>query len=86
MTTYNGYTNYETWKVNLEMIDGLTPSDLCVLDPADTYLIAGALKDYCEETLSNDGHGLALSFALAFLDNVDWKQIAELLIEAYADA
>lgn len=86
MTIYNGYTNYETWKVNLEMIDGLTPKDLCVLDPSDSYLVAGALKEYCEERLESEGHGLALSFALAFLDNVDWKQIAELLIEAYADA
>lgn len=86
MTTYNGYTNYETWKVNLEMIDGLTPNDLCALDPSDTYLVAGALKNYCEETLESEGRGLALSFALAFLDDVDWKQIAELLIKAYADA
>ena len=85
MTTYNGYTNYETWKVNLEMIDGLTPKDLCVLDPSDSYLVAGALKEYCEEILEREGRGLALSFALAFLDDVDWKQIAELLIEAYAD-
>ncbi len=24
---YNGWANYETWRVNLEMLDGMTPED-----------------------------------------------------------
>jgi hypothetical protein len=26
-TTYNGWTNYATWRVNLEVFDGLDPYD-----------------------------------------------------------
>lgn len=25
--TYNGWTNYATWRVNLEMFDGMSPRD-----------------------------------------------------------
>lgn len=27
MTTYNGWTNYATWRVNLEIFDGTSASD-----------------------------------------------------------
>jgi hypothetical protein len=27
MSEYNGWSNYETWRINLEMIDGMTPED-----------------------------------------------------------
>ena len=27
-TKYNGWTNYETWRVHLEMIDGTDPADI----------------------------------------------------------
>ena len=25
MSNYNGWTNYETWRIQLEVIDGMTP-------------------------------------------------------------
>ena len=49
--SYNGWTNYATWRVHMEM----------------------------------EGKGLVLDYALAFLSDVNWQEIAKHLMEAYAD-
>jgi len=83
-TTYNGWTNYATWRVNLELIDGLDPRDMGWrrLNRSD---LADALKEYVEETLeSQQAHGtLALDYALAFIADVDWREIADAMIKSY---
>ena len=28
MSKYNGWTNWETWKTNLELVDGMTGEDV----------------------------------------------------------
>lgn len=68
-TKYNGWTNYATWRVNLEMFDGFEPDyDM----PADDYKILAI------QALEVDGTcGLALDYAMAFLDEVNWHEIAE---------
>ena len=84
-TTYNGWTNYATWRVNLEMIDGLDPSDFGT--GLDSYDLGQALKDYADEILCQGcGYeGLVLDYARAFLSDVNWREIAEHMIEAYAN-
>jgi hypothetical protein len=85
-TTYNGWANYATWRVNLEMIDGLDPREMG-WRRLDKYELAGALKDYCDEMLEcNASEGLALDYARAFVSDVNWYEIAAYMIEAYADA
>ena len=83
-TTYNGWTNYETWRVNLEMIDG---TDLeCWGGSDDQHDLAIAIKDACIDVVSGqapDG-SLAQSYALAFLDAVNWREIAGNLIASYS--
>jgi len=85
---YNGWANYETWRVNLEMIDGLNPIDMG-WKSLDRYELANVLKEFCVEILESEtAHkgasvSLALSYALAFLDMVDWFEIAEHMIDAY---
>jgi hypothetical protein len=74
----NGWTNYATWRINLEMLDGMDISTF----PQDEYGLSIALKDYVEEYLMEScPDGLAQSYALAFVSDVNWYEIAEHLIE-----
>ena len=85
-TTYNGWTNYATWRVNLEMFDGFDPYDYFSDDQATmSEWLSDSLKQYAEDFLSdNCTQGLALDYALAFLDDVNWREIAEHMIEEYS--
>jgi len=83
MTTdnkYNGWTNYATWRVNLELIDGYYIDEANTQEVAD---IANNLREYAEEcvSLGQLEGSLALSYALAFLDDVNWHEIATHFIE-----
>jgi len=82
--TYNGWTNYETWRVKLELFDNFDPYDYFPDDQAniDNWL-SESLKDYAETIIYESGGGngnLAVDYALAFLDAVNWHEIARHLI------
>lgn len=81
-STYNGWTNYATWRVNLEIFDGMSPSDLTNDDVIDAYEMGKIMREYAEEMLSGDS--LAVSYALAFMADVNWYEIAQHKIEEYA--
>ena len=88
MSDYNGWTNYETWRVNLEMINGIDPYEMGWLpDTENSPDLADCLKDYVTEMLCGQGsfNSLALDYALAFIDQVNWREIAEHMLDAYAD-
>jgi hypothetical protein len=83
--TYNGWTNYATWRVNLEMIDGIDPSDMGwkLHGPCE---LADFIKDYVDEILEIDAkEGLALDYARAFISDVNWREIARAMIETYGE-
>lgn len=81
--TYNGWTNYATWRVNLEMIDGLDPREMG-WRKLDTYDLGKALEEYAQEILeSTAGEGLALDYARAFLSDVNWYEIAKHMRKDY---
>ena len=86
MSTYNGWTNYETWRVNLEMLDGMSCVDFGiridedVIDSSSRELASG-LESYCAEMVEMDAKGLALDLALSFLNKVEWQEIAEHMVE-----
>jgi hypothetical protein len=83
--SYNGWTNYATWRVNLEMIDGIDPRDMG-WGEMDKGNLKEALEEYVNEILdSSADDGIALDYARAFISSVDWWQIAKHIIEAYAD-
>jgi hypothetical protein len=91
MTQYNGWTNYETWRVNLEMLDGMTVEDFGyesrALDTDDYETIerlADSLEMYVSEMVEQDAKGFALDLAQSFLAKVDWMEIAEHMVEDYA--
>ena len=92
-TKYNGWTNYETWRVSVEMIDGFDPNDhgfsgLSSHDKTDVYDLSKYLKQYVEECLfayTDNKPSLVEDYARAFLRNVNWSEIAAHLIEDYSE-
>jgi hypothetical protein len=85
--TYNGWTNYETWRVNLEIFDGLDPYDHFSDDQAKLAdNLPDLLKEMATEIVESDGaKGLAHDYAMAFLDAVNWHEIARHMIADYAE-
>ncbi len=85
---YNGWTNYETWRIQLEVIDGMTLEDfgfdlheVDTDDVANVESLADNVAELVHEVVTRDvPEGLALDLALSFLDRVDWIEIAEHLI------
>ncbi len=67
-TTYNGWTNYATWRVALECFDGM---DSCKGMDAETC------EDMVVENIYRQSEGLANDYAMAFLSEVNWHEIAE---------
>jgi hypothetical protein len=82
MSDYNGWTNYATWRVNLEMFDsydGASDNDM------DAYDLGQSLREMALETVAEQASGLALDYAEAFLSDVNWYEIAEHMIEDYRE-
>ena len=80
---HNGWTNYATWRVRLEIFDGFDPSDYYSnLDTDDTYSLSKCLEDYAEQVLFECAtvEGLAADYARAFLSEVNWYEIADAMI------
>jgi hypothetical protein len=71
---YNGWANYATWRVMLEMFDGYD---------TETPVTHEYCEELAEDIISTDcPAGLALDYARAFLSNVDWREIANAINEA----
>ena len=74
---YNGWTNYATWRVNVEIIDGIE---------IDTIICAEYIKEYVEDVvfgqyeLSNGSH-LVEDYARAFISEVNFYEIAQSINE-----
>lgn len=82
--TYNGWTNYATWRVNLEMFDG-QPADI-ITDETDAWGLGQYLRELALDYLAEEATGLALSYAEAFLADVNWQEIAEHMLEDVREA
>ncbi|MCS5590717.1 MAG: hypothetical protein NZ824_12205 [Candidatus Thioglobus sp.] len=70
---YNGWTNYETWRVCLEFGFTDTPRDFEDYD-------AEGLRDYVEEFLESEQqneHTLSLGYAYSFVQEVNFYEIVE---------
>ena len=83
--SYNGWKNYETWRVNLELFDGLEAEDLVEFDEdnAEDYEeeLATALENYAEEFLQEScSNDTVRGWAEAFLAEVDYREIAQMKI------
>lgn len=82
MNTYNGWHNFATWKINLEIFDGMELGDFWAdVEDSDAYEIGEMLRQYAEELIESQSEGLALDYALAFISDVSWIDIAQSLID-----
>ena len=80
-TEYNGWTNYPTWRVNLELIDYDYYVD--AYNGMDIYSISEALEEEIKEYVSSTARDtIAEDYALAFLNGVNWYEIAEHIADA----
>lgn len=86
MSDYNGWTNYATWRVNLEMFDGKSPEDLMGVRRPELHDLKEALKEWAVELIHEScDAGIAQDYAMAFLWEVNWYEIAEHMLEDYAE-
>lgn len=80
--SYNGWSNYATWRVSLEMFDGFDVQDAYPAEVAenDAYGLSLQLKNYADNLVCDpfaDSRLFALDYARAFLQGVNWYEIAE---------
>jgi hypothetical protein len=81
---YNGWTNYATWRVNLEIFDGFDPREYFTApdEGLDASELVDYLKDYADSIITMDNvEGLAVDYARAFLSDVNWYEIAEHMLD-----
>jgi hypothetical protein len=87
---HNGWTNYATWRIALEMFDGYTAEDL---NPNAEKATREDCKEYVETFIEDttrfyrsldknegrNGNGLVYigGWANAFLADVNWQEIAD---------
>ena len=70
MEKYNGWSNYATWRVNLEILGDME---------FDEQVSADYLQEIVYDCVftNKDVNGLAKDYALAFLRDVNFYEIAE---------
>jgi hypothetical protein len=73
-TEYNGWTNYETWRINLEMVDG--NEDMANWD-------ADAIQDWCYDYIDEESTGIANDLARSVLREVNWMEIRDHLRDEF---
>lgn len=72
---YNGWTNYETWRIALEVFDGYqTNPDFDSTDELENYL-----RDVAEDLVLSkvEENSLAHGLLVSFLSEVNFREIAE---------
>ena len=74
---HNGWTNYATWRVNLEIIDGIE---------IETQMCAATIKEIVEDVVFSQyemgsGSHLVEDYARAFISEVNFYEIAQSINE-----
>ena len=72
---YNGWTNYATWRINLEILGDIE---------FEEKVTADYLKEIVEDTIFNNTvqtYCLAADYARAFISDVNFYEIAEAINE-----
>ena len=72
---HNGWTNYATWRVNLEILSDIDWQE----DPFYEMLSVSYLEELVEETVfkNKEKYGLVGDYAQAFLSEVNYYEILE---------
>lgn len=84
--SYNGWTNYATWRINLEQFDGVNAYQLSGRYVNSASDIKDLARDYVENIIfETTSEGFARDYALAFISDVNWWEIANHLIANLED-
>ena len=84
--TYNGWKNYATWRIRLEVCEfEMTELKEIIEEYGDIVELMKYLKSYVAEVVLTDidDSSLCASYALSFLDEVDYYEIANSLFDYY---
>ena len=81
---YNGWYNYATWRVQLEYFADRNLKDFTGGQLVSISDLCAILKDHIEEIIdiNSDPGSLVHGWAMAFIDDVRWSDIADHLIVA----
>jgi hypothetical protein len=83
MTRHNGFANYSTWRVKTDVFKDFDLDDWC-LDMLDSVELAGWMKDHVSEIIEEAAQpGLARDFAMAFIADVNWQELAQTARDEY---
>lgn len=87
---YNGWSNYETWRIWIETLDGMSSADFGIRVTAEdrdenVEALAEALEGHVGYIVEEQAEGFALDLANSFLARVDWAEIAEHMIADYTE-
>jgi len=78
--TYNGWTNWETWTVNMYLDGAIEAEELS----GDAYADGEMLRAFVEECfIADTPEGLANEFVTSGMQAVNWQEIAEGMIDAF---
>jgi len=82
--THNGWTNYATWRVNLELCDGMTAEDFGITheNKDDAHQI---IKDWVEGLTDEYPDGFVKDYCMSFLNEVDWHDIGRHYVDEMDD-
>ncbi len=87
MSAYKGWKNYATWSVNFELFDGVNvPEFFDMTQNANDLGLQ--LKLHVIKTMKgiHDDEGLKSDCTMAYLDTVDWQEIAQHMIDEWVKA
>lgn len=79
MSECNGWTNYATWRVNLEIFSDMQDASEFFDLKQDAYDLKDDLESWVEEHIAETTQEgtIAQNYALAFIAQVNWYEIAK---------
>jgi hypothetical protein len=83
MTRHNGFANYATWRVKVDVFKDFDLDDWC-LDMLDSVELAGWMRDHVREIIKEDaGEGFARHYEICFIADVDLHELAQTARDEY---
>ena len=74
--TYNGWSNFATWRVMLEVFDGMGPEDIANAVEAQDFAELVIEHVFEDPSTRTGGGAIVEGWARAFLADVNWQEIA----------
>lgn len=74
---YNGWTNYETWLVNLWFGDSATEYFAEEKIKPTTYRVRAFIEDFYEDRRPTVEDGFMRDIVNSFMDKVDWQELSD---------